>query len=360
MSLASARTAPAALSGATSRSRLSEAQTAQFFEMLQSLSGAGISMVKALDGLSESEEFSEPLSQTVRALEAGHSLSRSFARGGFCDPLIGGLLQLGETTGTMDKAIAELARVFRWRAQLAAELKSRLTYPVILAVACALLVGLGPPLLLQPILQFLTQSGAALPWATRAMLMLVDLLGSPLFWICLLGGVLLCWRGATAFFRSHPAEVESWLLERRLLGRPLALLSSLRFARALQSGLGTGYPLLQGIELAARCSGSHRMKDDARIACALLIAGVAPEDVFRAFTFLDPLIRTSITLGLATGAPDTLIGAVARLQEEQLRQDVEKALVLLEPILLGFMGIMVGACVLATVSPMLTLLQGVT
>jgi type II secretory pathway component PulF len=338
---------------------VSQAQTAQFFEMLRALIASGIPVTRALDGLRDQPEMAIPLTRTLRALESGHSLSRSFALGGFADPMVLGLLQLGERTGTLDKVVAELATLFRWRAQLTAELRSRLTYPIILAVSCALMVGLGPPLLLRPILDFLTQTGSPLPLATRALLALVSVLSSPWFWVAAPTLAWLAVGGVKRLVLQSPLAVERWLLGRPVLGACLSQLYSVRFGRALQGALSSGYPLLGAVELAARCSGSAVVEDEGRAVCAALVAGQTPEKAFEALSSLDPLLRRCIPLGLSLGAVEALLGAVVRLTEEKLRHAMDGLLALLEPVLLAFMGVLVGLCIMATVSPMMSLLQGV-
>lgn len=333
--------------------------TAQFFEMLGALTRAGIPVVRALDSLSGQPELSRPLWHTVKALESGHTLSRAFAIGGFSDPMVLNLIQLGERTGTLDRVIGELATLFRWRAQLRAELKSRLTYPAILALSCALLVGLGPPLLLKPILDFLAQTGGQLSGATLALLAFVKVLSSPWFW---LSAPLALWSlraTAVGLCRRSPARVERWTMAQPVVGPCLRLLYSVRFGRALLSGLGSGFPLLAGLELAARCSGSAVLREQGEAACNSLIAGDTPEQAFAQLESLDPLLRQSIPLGMSLGSVETLLGAVLRLSEERLRHNIDQVLALLEPILLGFMGALVGFCILGTVSPMMSLLQGV-
>ena len=109
MSKAWAASRPVNLQASPSPS-LDDAQTAQFFEMLAAMASAGIPIVKALDGLSEHPGLVRPVFSTVRALESGHSLTRSFALGGFQDPVVIGMLQLGESTGTLSNVIELLNR----------------------------------------------------------------------------------------------------------------------------------------------------------------------------------------------------------------------------------------------------------
>ena len=337
---------------------LSSAEMAQFFEMWGAMTSAGIPAARALDGLREQPGWERPLEATVRALEAGYSVSRSFARGGFRDPMVIGLLRLAEETGTLDQAIAELAQLFRWRSELSGELKSMMIYPTILTISCALLVGLGPPFLMRPILDFLASSGQALPWATVLLMAMVGVMSSPWFWLgaTLLVGALV-WGGGT-FARRSPERYESYLLRLPGIGDCWAQVVSVRFGKALLSGLGSGCSMLNSLEMAAACCGSTTVGAQGQEAKARLLAGEPLEKVFEPFSGLDRLLVRSIPLALESGAVESMLGAVLRLTQERLRHHIDRALALLEPLLIGFMGGLVALCVLATVAPMMTLLGG--
>jgi type II secretory pathway component PulF len=335
------------------------ARTAQLFEMLATLLAAGVPLARALDCLSQQPGLERPLGQALQALESGHSLSRSFSLAGFSDPLLLGLLQLGERTGSMQAVVGELAGLFRWRARLRAELKGRLIYPALLALCCTLLVGLGPPLLLRPILDFLSSSGAPLPWATLVLQGLVKALSSP--WVWLFGGLALWGLGQAMgkLWRGSPEQWERALLRGGPAGDCLRLLASIRFGRALLSSLSSGYPLLAALELASACASSELVRQQGRAACSRLLAGDSPEQAFAEVETLDPLLRMAFPLGLATGDLEPIVGGVLRLLDERLQHAIEAVLSLLEPMLLTLMGALVGLCVLATVAPMMTLLEAV-
>lgn len=332
----------------------------RFFEMLSTMLASGVPLVQGLEALRRQPELAAPLERTQRALLSGHSLSRAFALGGFRDPVVLGLLQLGERTGTLDRVVGELASIFRWRYRLHSELKSRLTYPALLALACAILVALGPPLMLRPILDFLRQSGAELPVATRLLLGFVESVCSPSFWMAGSAALALALWFGRRLIRRAPGFGERWLLSRPVIGACLSQLYTARFGRALQAGLGTGYPLLAAMELAAVCSGSAVVEDECRVACAALRDGETPERAFQCFRSLDPLLRSAVPLGLSIGAVESLLGAVLHLTEEKLRYRVDELLGVLEPVLLMAMGAGVALCILATVSPMMSLLQAVS
>jgi type II secretory pathway component PulF len=210
------------------------------------------------------------------------------------------------------------------------------------------------------VLEFLTQSGAPLPWATRALLGYVSLLSSPLFWLALALAVLIGVQVLVlASRRGSALRFEGWLMRTPRLGRCATDFYSLRFGRALLSGLASGYPLLGAVDLAARCCGSATIEQQARAVTAAMVAGQTPEQAFGQMVALDPVLVRCIPLGLSLGQVEPLLGAGLRLGEERLRCSVEAFLALLEPVLLAFMGGLVALCVLATVSPMLSLLQGV-
>lgn len=330
------------------------------FEMLATMLSAGVSLVQALEALRRQPEFSQPLERTQRALMSGYSLSRSFALGGFRDPVVLALLQLGERTGTMEHVVRELASIFRWRYRLHAELRGRLTYPALLALACTVMVALGPPLMLRPILDFLRHSGAKLPLASQVLLALIDGLSSPVAWLALAAGLAGVAWSARELARRVPVAGERWLLERPILGACMSQLYTARFGRSLLAGLATGYPLPAAMELAASCTSSAVVGEQCQRACAALRNGESPEQAFAYLESLDPLLRSAVPLGLAMGAVESMLSAALRMTEEKLRHRVDDLLALLEPALLMLMGGGVALCILATVAPMMSLLQAVS
>lgn len=338
---------------------LSAEESARLFLMLQTMLASGIPVTRALDGLRDQAPWALPLQRTLTALEAGHGLARAFALGGFSDPMLLGLLQLGERTGTLESSVGRLAELFTWRARVQAELRAKLTYPLILSLACALFVGLGPPFLLRPILDFISATGTVLPWTTRLLMAGLEVLSSPWLWLTLAASLGLLvgfvratqarWRGA------FEARVLSW----PGIGRCWARLVSLRFGKALNAALASGYPLLGAIDLAARCAGSERLERVGQRVVQSMVAGQTPEQAFAELNSLDPLLARGVPLGLSLGQVEPILNACLAIQEQSLQSEIASLLSLLEPFLLSLMGALVTLCILATVSPMLALLQGV-
>ncbi len=333
---------------------------ARLYRMLSAMVGAGIPVDKALDSLAEQREFQIGLRRTLKALESGHSLAQAFQKGGIADTMVLRLLHLGQSTGNLDEILLSLADLFEWRVRLRAELISRMTYPLILSIACALLVGLGPPLLLRPILDFLRTSGQPLPPATQLVMLLAEGLSSPWTWLALLTGAFATVVAISRMRLQRLASVERQALRIPGLGRFLTSLYSVRFLKALLTCLGSGYPLLSSLTLAADCSQSHVLKEQTHKAASKLIAGEVGLKCWGQLGMLDPMVRNALEIGLGSGKLEPVLQAILKLQDEQLQTALERGLSLLEPIVLGFMGMMVALCILATVSPMMSLLQGIS
>ena len=333
---------------------------ARLYRMLSALVGAGIPLDRALDSLAEQREFHIGLRRTLKALESGHSIAQSFQKGGIADSMVLRLLHLGQSTGTLDQILVSLADLFEWRVRLRSEIVSRLTYPLILSIACALLVGLGPPLLLRPILDFLQGSGASLPVATQLIIKLSHAMSSPWLWLTLLTSLPLMWVAACRLRQGSLTSLERWALTVPGLGGFLSALYGVRFLKALLTCLRSGYPLLAGLTLAADCSQSEVLKEQAAQAATKLIAGDIGQNCWDQLQLLDPVVRHGIEIGLESGKLEPVLQAILKLQDDQMRSALERGLALLEPVVLGFMGIMVALCIIATVSPMMSLLQGIT
>ena len=324
--------------------------------MWSTMLAAGIPAFRALEILASNSEWKDSLETVLEKISSGHSLAYSFRQGGVEDPMILGVLGMAEKAGTLQVSILELAALFRWRSKFRAELMSKLTYPILLTISCALFVGLVPPLLLRPILEFLLQTGQPIAWSTALLWGFVQFSSSPLsifLGAALLAGVL--WE-ARRRFASSPSALEDVAQRIPVLRRCWWSIVSLRFGRALLSALGTGYPILGALQLSAACSGSRVLTCQAANASRKLLEGESLPQVLDCLEAVDPLLRTNLVLAMEAGTVEPLLGATLELMGGKLNFEIESLLLLLEPLLIGFMGLLVALCVLGTVSPMMAML----
>jgi len=329
---------------------------ARLFRMLETLYQAGVPIEVAIHSLASKPPFLRLASVTAH-LRNGHPVHDAFRQAGLTDVVILSLLLLGEKTGRLDRSLASLADLYESRDRLNKELVSKLTYPLILSATCCVLVCVGPVYLARPMLHLLAQSGQEPSFFTSALQSFIDTVTGPAFTFgaVALAVFLVSWLPSR--LRRGSLLPENLLMSIPVVGRLLQVLYSARLGRALLACHRAGYPLVSSIGLAAKCTGSETVRREARVVCRALING-EDEQCWKHFSSLHPVLLTSISLGYGTGTLEQVLSSFVTLLEESMRNQIDRLLSLLEPILLTLMGGVVGFCILATASPMLELLKG--
>jgi type II secretory pathway component PulF len=355
---AAVRAAPRAAAAPGGR-RPSASSVTVFYRSLATMVEAGVPLSRALDVLS-SFEADLALQSILRALtdqvQAGSTVSAAMTQhpAAFA-PIYVHMVRVGEQSGRLHAVLPRLA-AHREKAQASGlRLKQALTYPVLVLLLCLLMVTLGPLYLLQGQVELLRSSGQTLPLLTRAFVAFSDLLRNPWAWLAG-GGALLA---AAPVFSRCTTPLQRYALLSRVPGlRPLldALLVS-RFASTLSLAYRVGIPIGEALQLAGTATQNpvmaqrlpalqERLRDGATLAGSLEAAELFPA------MFLQ-LVRA----GEETGKVDDLVAWVAEFYELELETSIERFLTLIEPLLLLGMGILVAVVLLATMLPMVRLLE---
>lgn len=311
---------------------------------------AGIPLTRSLEVLCAPGE--DPYLPTIvrdlaRRLGAGSSLSQALAaHKEVFPPLILRMVHIGERTGTLGHVLGRLADYEEKRRQLELRLRSALTYPCFLAVlGCAMLLLL-PAFLFGGLFKLLAQSGAQPPLLTRMVVGLSRALASPLTWVALAGVSAWAWQRRAALARLP------------VVSRVVRVAALNRFARALELQLQAGESPLTGLKLAAEASQHPELL--ARIETA--VAGMRDhgDTVVGSLDRLDWFPRSFLHMlraGEESARLPDLLGRLADVYEGELECTLEAFAALLEPFAMLVMGSIVGIIVVATMLPMMQVLQ---
>ncbi len=334
------------------------AAQARLFRMLWVQYQSGITFEQAIAGLMDGPGMGWSVQRVYHHLQDGYSISASFRKAGFSDPVIVPMLALGERTGQLDRSLSALADLLEWRTKLRSELSSRLVYPLILSAACVLLVCLLPVVLSGPMLDFLQQSGQALPRSTEFLIGILAVVSTPWFWVTAMLFLIPTTYWVFWAWRNKPAARERLLLRIPGISAFLRAVVTARFSKAFLSCHQAGYPLLSSLELSARCAGSPLLESQAEKLCQAIASGKQLEKRWGDLALLEPLVVSSLKVGSSTGRLEQVLGGMIGLVNDRIRATLDKMLASLEPLLLATMGLMVGAVIIATASPMSSLLEG--
>ncbi len=327
------------------RGQVGAAERAVFFRCLSLMFLSGIHLGRSFDILArqcEHPELARAAREVSERLRSGSSLSRALVQGRApLTPFTLRLVQLGESTGTLGVLLTRLADYEEKLSLLQHRLRAQLTYPLLLATLCLIAVVALPPWLFAALRPALGQTG--LPWFSRVVLSLSQVLGSPFFW--LLGGGLF-YRFRTILL-AQAAHLPG-------LSATLSTLAQARFLRSLALALETGLPLQQSLQLAGGCSGLEepcRQAIEAVMSGATVAQGLAVSGVF------SPVIIQGVRAGEESGKVSAMLLSLAELFELELETAIRRFLDLLEPLLMLAMGVAAGAFIIATALPLLRLVE---
>ncbi len=331
------------------------------FRSLATMTRAGVMIHEALGALARSVS-----DQRTRSVLEG--LSSLVARG---NPLSVALekypktfashacstVRVGEKTGRLVHVLELLADDMEKNQRLTYRLRSALTYPAILTIACLVMMIFGPPYLLAGQLKVLQESEVPLPALTRGLIALSGLTGQPWFGLlCLIVGA-----AAARWVMSPGGRRQLWLRARHLpvLGpivRTSALVAAVRsFSLQLRSGLTA----LDGL------SGARQLCVDPELSQALvqaeaeLLDGQSLTESLRASGFFDATFLGFFEAGESSGTLVKLTDWLATFYERELEARLEQFVSLAEPVLMLMMGVVTTLLLVATLKPTIAILQAI-
>ncbi|MBI4585888.1 MAG: type II secretion system F family protein [Planctomycetes bacterium] len=326
-----------------------------FTRQLSTMISSGIPLVEALEILADQTSnmgFRGVLENVVSEVRTGKDLSTAMSKFSRVFPKIYvNMIKAGEASGQLDVVLLRLAEYQESAAQLKAEIKSAMTYPVISLV---MVLGITIFLLVFIIPKFeemFNSMNVDLPKVTKALLA-TSLFLKKNFLMCSLASVA---AGVALTFYSRTdkgGSLKDWALLRMPIFGPLFLKVALsRFSRTFGTLIQSGVPILGALEIVAETSGNRI------IANAITKAS---ESVRQGETLGEPLARSKIfplmvtrmiSIGEKSGALESLLGKIADFYDQQVKSTVEGLTSLIEPLLIGIMGFLVGGMVMAIFLP---------
>ena len=334
--------------------------TRQFSVMID----AGLPLVQCLDILAQQQDnkfFQAILMQIRQDVEEGSTLAAAMARHPkVFDHLYSNMVDAGETGGILDLILQRLSTFIEKIVKLKRDVISAMIYPVaviaiaIIAIAVIMIVVIPQ---FQNIFLGLLGPGELLPLPTRIVIGISNFLAG---WGGL--GILVSIIGAAVgirFYYKTPGGrkfIDTLTLKIPLIGDIMRKITVARFSRTLSTLLSSGVPILQSLDITARTAGN------VIIETAIL---KVREGVERGESFVEPLKATGvfphmvaqmIGIGEQTGALDAMLGKIADFYEQEVDAAIANLLTLMEPILIGFLGVTIGSIVIAMYLPLFTLI----
>jgi type IV pilus assembly protein PilC len=334
--------------------------TRQFSVMID----AGLPLVQCLDILGKQEpnkHFSATILKVREDVEAGAALADSMKKHPKTfDHLYSNMIAAGEAGGILDTILKRLAVYIEKNVKLKGEVKSAMIYPVAVIVIATLVVGAILWKVIPTFASLFSGLGAQLPLPTRVVIQASDMLVA---WgwllIIALGGI---GYAITQYYATPGGRlmIDRLLLRAPVLGNILRKVAVARFCRTLSTLLASGVPILDGLEITAKTSGNAVVEGAIMKVRTGIERGETVSGPLRETNVFPSMVVQMINVGETTGALDAMLSKIADFYEEEVDSAVAGLLTLLEPIMIAFLGVVVGGIVIAMYLPIFDLISKLT
>jgi type IV pilus assembly protein PilC len=334
--------------------------TRQFSVMID----AGLPLVQCLEILAQQQDnkfFQQVLLQVRQDVEEGSTLATAMARHPkVFDQLYTNMVEAGETGGILDLILQRLSTFIEKIVKLKRDIISAMIYPaavILMAIAAVAVIMIVVIPQFQQIFLGLLGPGEQLPLPTRIVVGISSFLAS---W----GGLamLLVIIGSSVginFYYKTPGgrrTIDKLLLKVPILGDIFRKIAVARFSRTLSTLLSSGVPILQSLEITAKTSGNVIIEEAIRSVRSGVERGESFVDPLKATDVFPNMVAQMIGIGEQTGALDAMLGKIADFYEQEVDSAIANLLTLIEPLLIGFLGVTIGSIVIAMYLPLFTLI----
>ena len=342
--------------------KVKETDLVLFTRQLATMIEAGISLVQALTALYEQcdpkrqRSMRYVISDVIGRVQSGETLNESIGKHPrVFSRLYVSMVKAGETGGLLAEILDRLAGFLEATARLRKKVKSAMTYPVIvICIAFAITTFLIVKVV--PIFgEIFKDFGAKLPAPTQFLIDVSDFIRAQWYFLILgIGGSIFALR---AFMRSKRGKqfTDRWKLKLPVFGPLLTKIAMSRFSRTFAQLIRSGVPILEVLDIVGGSAGNHVIEESIRSVSGDVEKGDNLSVAMSKKAIFPPMLLRMVAAGESTGKIDTMLEKMADFWDEEIEAMLDALTSLIEPMLIVFLGVIVGGIVIAMFLPIFKL-----
>ena len=342
------------LNGAKKHKKLKAKQLAAFCRELSTLLASGVTLVRALDIISEQEGMNKDerdiYKDVLQDLKRGISLSDAMESKECFPDLMIGMIRSGEGSGNLDLVTQRLSIQYEKDYKLTQQVKSAMTYPCILLVLCVVIVILIVTFIL-PQFQSLFDQMESLPMITNILIAVSNFLVQKWYIALLTVAVIVALIRIIVGIPAVRRGVDWMKVHMWGFGKLFKVVYTARFARTLSSLYSSGMPLVSAVGVAAKTIGKGYVESQFDEVITMVRSGVPLSQGLREVDGLLKKLSSTILVGEESGRLDVMLDSIAETLEADAEQATKRMVTLLEPILIIFMALIVGCIMIGVMLP---------
>ena len=341
--------------------RLSTKDLAIFCRQLSSMLLSGVTLIKALNILYmqvEKKNIKKSIKLLYESVQKGDQFSEGLRKQKDVFPeMMVSMIEAGEASGKLDHVMLKLAEQFEKDVKLKAKIKSAMTYPIIL-----ILISIGVVLVLVikvlPIfMTLLEESGSELPLPTQILVGFSGILTN--YWY-----IILLAMGAFAIFIkgyiSSEAGMKQWhglILRLPIIGKLNEKIVAVRFTRTLSTLLSSGMSMMQALEIVTKVVNNRVVMEELYVTKVDIRSGLSLSESLKKVSAMPPMVYSMVGIGEEAGTIEEMMEKAAEYYDDEVEHTIQKLVSLMEPMLIVFMGAVVGFIVVSMMLPLFDLYE---
>lgn len=329
--------------------------TRQFATMID----AGLPIVQCLDILSEQSE-SKLLRNTIRVIkqdvEGGATLAEALRKHPkIFDDLYVNMVQAGEMGGVLNTILNRIALFVEKASKLKKKVKGAMIYPCSIIGVAVIVVAILLIFVIPVFAELYSSMGKALPAPTQITINISNWFVATWYYalFTIIGTVV----GIRFYYQTDKGRmnIDRILLRLPVMGDLLRKVAVARFSQNMAILLSSGVPILDGLAITARTAGNKVVEKAIMDSRVSISQGRTVADPLRESKIFPPMVCQMVAVGENTGGLDTMLKKVADLYEEEVDDAVNNLTALMEPMIMIFLGVILGGLVISMYLPIFQL-----
>jgi type IV pilus assembly protein PilC len=341
------------------KGKINEKNVVVFCRVFSTMINAGLPLIQCLDLLAQQEQnknFAKIIRSIKEDIEGGTSLTNALKKHPqIFDDLFVNLIAAGEAGGMLDVILERLSNYMEKALKLKRRVKGAMTYPIAVLVIAVSVVAL---LLLKVIPVFKTMfegMGGTLPGPTQFLINASEFMQHYFLYIIAL--FVAIYIAFTRFYKTEKGRlmIDSLILKAPVFGLLMKKVAVSKFSRTLSTMMTSGVPILEGLTIVSKTSGNKVIENALMKTRQSISEGRSIAEPLAETDIFPPMVIQMISVGEATGALDSMLSKIANFYDEEIDVAVDSMTALLEPVMMVFLGGVVGGMIIAMYLPIFKL-----
>ncbi|MBI9084039.1 MAG: type II secretion system F family protein [Desulfobacterales bacterium] len=335
--------------------KVTQADVIMFCRQFSTMIDAGLPIIQCLDILYSQQEnptFKKTLKEIKEAVESGQTLAEALKKyPNSFDNLFVNMVAAGEAGGILDTILQRLSAYMEKAAKLKSQVKGAMTYPAITMAVAVIVVAVIMVFVIPVFEAMFADFGGALPAPTQIVVNLSKFIRGQIVYMIVGFAIFVYAFKRFIATQKGRAIVDEVSLKLPIFGPLLRRVAVAKFTRTMGTMLSSGVSILEALEIVAKTAGNVTVEKAIYKTRSGIAEGRTMSDPLSESGVFPPMVCQMISVGESTGALDAMLGKIADFYDEEVDQAVENLTSAIEPVMMVFMGVIIGGLVVSMYLP---------